>query len=70
MKTLHWECSCNTSGDVGYLTWDFQTVASEIVRQHGKVCPYTGYRTLTRLPSDLDIEVSEDLSQAKMRHIQ
>ena len=72
MKQLHWECNCGTSGNVEYLTWDFQEVSNVIVQQHAKVCPYTGfnYRTTYITMRDLDIEVSEDLLQAKMRHIQ
>ena len=67
MKFIHWECSCGTAGNVFYEAWNFKKIVAEIVEQHSKVTPYTGR---WKINLDLDIEIDEDLTEARMRHIQ
>ena len=74
MRTIHWECKCGTSGTVQFQDWDFKTVAGEIVAQHAKVTPWGPGWSIPELVgwshANLDLEVSEDLTEARLRHIQ
>jgi hypothetical protein len=74
---MHWHnTSCETSGSVEYQEWDFQAVGKLIEEDHAKVCPFGDYwriydpAKISMSYAWLDLEVSEDLIQVRLKHIQ